>query len=180
MHISILKLGERRGGNNVVSLLSNTLQKKGVFEDAERLGPGKALTMVFDNCGGQNKNRIVLRYALYLVGKRIFKSVKLVFLVCGHTKNVCDCMFKELKQKFHHKNVYTMSQLVTVLDYSPLVHVIRAPRELHNDWDTYLTGYIKDQLQVRSIEIIFLGQMIVNADSYLQNVLRVLMCKSRI
>jgi len=34
----------KKGGNNVVSLLSNTLQKKGVFEDAERLGPGKALT----------------------------------------------------------------------------------------------------------------------------------------
>ena len=50
---------------------------------------------------------------------------------------------KELKQKFHHKNVYTMSQLVTVLDYSPLVHVICAPRELHNDWDTYFDRLYK-------------------------------------
>ena len=99
--------------------------------------------MVFDNCGGQNKNRIVLRYALYLVEKGIYKSVELVFLVCGHTKNVCDRMFKELKQKFHHKNVYTMNQLVTVLDYSPLVHVIRAPRELHYDWDRYFDKLYK-------------------------------------
>ena len=52
-------------------------------------------------------------------------------------------MFKELKQKFHHKNVYTMNQLVTVLDYSPLVHVIRAPRELHYDWDTYFDKLYK-------------------------------------
>ena len=133
----------KKGGNNVVSLLSHSLKKKGVLADAEKMGPGKALTMVFDNCGGQNKNRIVLRYALYLVEKRIYKSVELVFLVCGHTKNVCDRMFKELKQKFHHKNVYTMSQLVTVLDYSPLVHVIRAPRELHNDWDAYFDRLYK-------------------------------------
>ena len=124
-------------------MLSNFLQKQKVFEDAERLGPGKALTMVFDNCGGQNKNRIVLRYALYLVEKRIYKSVKIVFLVCGHTKNVCDRMFKELKQKFHHKNVYTMSQLVTILGWSPLVHVIRAPSELHYDWDTYFDRLYK-------------------------------------
>ena len=99
--------------------------------------------MVFDNCGGQSKNHIVLRYALYLVEKRIYKSVELVFLVCGHTKNVCDRMFKELKQKFHHKNVYTMSQLITVLDYLTLVHVIRAPRELHYDWDTYFDRLYK-------------------------------------
>ena len=54
----------KKGGNNVVSLIHDTLKKKGVFEDAERLGPGKSLTLVFDNCGGKNKNRIVLRYAL--------------------------------------------------------------------------------------------------------------------
>ena len=36
-----------------------------------------------------------------------------------------------------------MSQLVTVLDYSPLVHVIRAPRELHNDWDAYFDRLYK-------------------------------------
>ena len=78
----------KKGGNNVVSLLSNTLQKKGVFEDAERLGPGKALTMVFDNCGGQNKNRIVLRYTLYLVEKRIYKSVEIVFWYAG-TQKMC-------------------------------------------------------------------------------------------
>ena len=133
----------KKGGNNVVSLLSHSLKKKGVFRDAENVGPGESLTMVFDNCGGQNKNRIVLRYALYLVEKRIYKSVELVFLVCGHTKNVCDRMFKELKQKFHHKNVYTMSQMVSVLNYSPKVHVIRAHSELHYDWDAYLDRLYK-------------------------------------
>ena len=76
----------KKGGNNVVSLIHDTLKKKGVFEDAERLGPGKSLTLVFDNCGGQNKNRMVLRYALYLVEKGIYKSVELVFWYAGTLK----------------------------------------------------------------------------------------------
>ena len=66
-----------------------------------------------------------------------------MFLVCGHTKNVCDRMFKELKQKFHHKNVYTMGQLMDVLNYSPKVNAVRAPSEMHFDWGTYFDKLYK-------------------------------------
>ena len=97
----------------------------------------KSLNLVFDNCG------IVLRYALYLVEKGIYKSVELVFLVCRHTKNVCDRLFKELKQRFHHKNVYNMSQMVSVLNVSPKVNVIRATSDFHHDWDKYFDRLYK-------------------------------------
>ena len=133
----------KKGGNNVVSLLHKSLEKKGVFTEAANKGAGKRLTMVFDNCGGQNKNRMVLRYAMYLVEKGIYNIVELVFLVCGHTKNVCDRMFKELKQRFHHKNIYTMDQLMSVLNYSPKVNAIRAPSEFHLDWDSYFDKLYK-------------------------------------
>ena len=46
-------------------------------------------------------------------------------------------MFKELKQKFSNKNVYTMGQLMGVLNYSPKVNAVRAPSEIHFDWGTY-------------------------------------------
>ena len=72
---------------------------------------------------------------MYLVEKEIYKTVELIFLVCGHTKNVCDSMFKQLKHKFHHKNIYTMHQLMNALHYSPKVHAVRAPSEVHFDWD---------------------------------------------
>ena len=45
-------------------LISNLLKKRDVFEDAERLGSGNCLTLVFHNCSRQNKNCIVLQYAL--------------------------------------------------------------------------------------------------------------------
>ena len=148
----------KKGGNNVVSLLQNSLKKKGVFRDAEEMGPGEHLTLVFDNCGGQNKNHMVIRYAMYLVEKKIYKCVELVFLVCGHTKNVCDRMFKELKQKFHHKNVYTMGQLMDVLNYSPKVNAVRAPSEMHFDWGTYFDKLYKRPANGTVTKIIFFKQ----------------------
>ena len=68
MEAFIYNEGEgKRGDNNVVSMIEMTLKNKGVFKDAKEKGPGECLTVVFDNCGGQNKNRMVLRYLLYLV-----------------------------------------------------------------------------------------------------------------
>ena len=54
------KVEGRKGGNNVVSLLSNTLKKKVVFEDAQSLGPGKSLIIVSDNCSGQKTYSLVV------------------------------------------------------------------------------------------------------------------------
>ena len=47
------------GGNNVVSLIHQKLENKGVFEDTKEKEPGKYLTLGFDKCGGHNKNCIV-------------------------------------------------------------------------------------------------------------------------
>ena len=59
------------------------------------------------------------------------------FIWYAGRKNVYDCLFKESKQKFHHKNVYTMSQMISVLNFSYKVNVISATSELHYDWDRY-------------------------------------------
>ena len=77
-----------------MSMIEMTLKNKGVFKDAKEKGPGECLTLVFDNCGGQNKNCMVLRYLLYLVENNVFKTVEAVFLVAGQTKNVCDSLLE--------------------------------------------------------------------------------------
>ena len=56
---------------------------------------------------------------------------------------MCDRLFKELKQRFHHKNVYNMSQMVSVLNVSPKVNVIRATSNFHHDWDKYFDRLYK-------------------------------------
>ena len=40
-----------------------------------------------DNCGGQNKNRRVLRLLFFLVKKKIAVEARIVFLIKGHTKD---------------------------------------------------------------------------------------------
>jgi hypothetical protein len=63
--------------------------------------PGKKLTVAMDNCGGQNKNNIVLRLAPYLVEMGYFKTVVFAFYVRGHTKNARDRTFNQMKLKYH-------------------------------------------------------------------------------
>ena len=133
----------KKGGNNVVSLIHQSLKNKGVFEDAKEKGPGEYLTLVFDNCGGQNKNRMVLRYLLYLVKSRIYKTVEAVFLVCVRTQNICDRLFKQLKRDFHHKNVYTMGQLMNVCNISDTVTPVLCTSKDFFNWDKHLDRLYK-------------------------------------
>ena len=105
----------RKGGNNVASLIYKKIKDAGIIEAAKLKGPGKELTIIFNNCADQNKNRMVLRFAQYLIDADIFKRVEIVFLIAGHTKNICDRRFKDLKMNFHPKNVYTFNQMIEVL-----------------------------------------------------------------
>ena len=63
--------------------------------------------MVMENCGGQNKNRMVIRFLLILTEIGVFKKSVNMYLVHGHTKNTCNRMFMLLKQNFHYKSIYT-------------------------------------------------------------------------
>ena len=97
-----------KGGNNVASLLIKAIEDLGwLIRDR----CGGRLSIVMDNCGGQNKNKMVLRLALYLVEMKYFKQVEFIFFVRGHTKNVCDRLFNLLKIRYHKANVYTMDML---------------------------------------------------------------------
>jgi hypothetical protein len=102
-----------KGGNNVASLLLRFLHYNNWIVEgrcAERL------SIVMDNCAGQNKNKMVLRLALMLVEFKYFKRVEFIFYVKGHTKNTCDRMFNLLKLRYHASNVYTMDMLHDTLN----------------------------------------------------------------
>jgi hypothetical protein len=52
----------KKGGNNVASLLWKYLDEQRLI-NRDDMGARKELNIVMDNCGGQNKNRYVLRLA---------------------------------------------------------------------------------------------------------------------
>ena len=66
---------------------------------------------------------MVLRFGQYLIDLKVFQRVEIIFLIMGHTKNICDRRFKDLKNKFHHCNVYTMDQLLKTLADGNKEHV---------------------------------------------------------
>ena len=64
-----------KGGNNVVSLLWKYI----VENDIRLNGTRKKLTFTCDNCTGQNKNKIIFKFCLYLVEMEIYKEVEIIY-----------------------------------------------------------------------------------------------------
>lgn len=93
----------KKGGNSVASMIWKQLELSGLIN-------GKCsheINFVFDNCTGQNKNRMVMRMLVILVKLGICTTARAIFLVKGHTKNDCDRMFNLMKKWYRKLNVYT-------------------------------------------------------------------------
>jgi hypothetical protein len=102
----------KKGGNNVCSLIWLYLKSRGSLNVNDSIGE---LNWTFDNCPGQNKNRMVIQLFAYLVERGFFLKVNLIFLVKGHTKNLCNRAFNLLKIEYHNKNIYLTEELMKVL-----------------------------------------------------------------
>ena len=76
-------------------------------EKSVEKGPLKFYNLVMDNCGGQNKNTMVIFFFLMLCEIGIIGEVNIIFLIRRHTKNLCDQIFALLKKYYHYKNLYT-------------------------------------------------------------------------
>ena len=62
-----------------------------------------------DNCAGQNKNKMVLRYALILVELGYYKEVNIM------TVFSCDRVFNALKSKYRESGIFSADKLIEVL-----------------------------------------------------------------
>lgn len=137
-----------KGGNNVASMLMAELRRQGLLDKSE--GPSGELNLVMDNCRGQNKNRMVLRLAVFLVECGFFKRVNIIFLVRGHTKNACDRLFNLMKLRFHKEDCYTFSQLKTLLSKQDDVTIYDASKGIFFNYDEMLNKFYK-KLQTGSV-----------------------------
>ena len=130
----------KKGGNNIASMLINEFKRLNIMREHET---GKELTIVMDNCSGQNKNRMVLRLANYLVEAEYFEKVSFVFLIVGHTKNACDRWFNQLKRNYRRWNIYSFDQLIDSLKTHTNINVTRATVSDFQDWDKFLNSQYK-------------------------------------
>mmetsp|Transcript_17363 Transcript_17363/g.46310 ORF Transcript_17363/g.46310 Transcript_17363/m.46310 type:complete len:142 (+) Transcript_17363:788-1213(+) len=80
-----------RGADNIVSCLYWDLERRGIFD-----GKVRHLVIIADNCRGQNKNICVQKFLMWLVETGFANKLTLLFLIKGHTKNICDRLFNLL------------------------------------------------------------------------------------
>jgi hypothetical protein len=102
-----------------------------------------SLTIIADNCAGQNKNEDVIRFHMWLVEAGIFPLVRILFLVKGHTKNACDRMFNLLKLDYHKKDIETFEDLHDNLNENEHVDVERIMEDEFFDFSTTLIKYYR-------------------------------------
>jgi hypothetical protein len=130
----------KKGGNNVASLLVNEFQRIGIMRQE---CTGKELTIIMDNCAGQNKNRMVLRLANYLVEADFFEKVNFIFYVVGHTKNDCDRWFNSLKKNYRRRNIYTFDYLVESMNTNHNITVTVTKESNFKNWDKFYDSIYK-------------------------------------
>jgi len=131
-----------KGSNAVASYLHYFFQHYGLGEtDVSRH---------CDNCSGQNKNRFMLWYCAWRVAVGLHQSIKLNFLIVGHTKFAPDWCFGLLKQAFRRHAVSSLSEMESVVNGSATVNVSQlVGREDGQaivpvgDWQKHLTPYFR-------------------------------------
>jgi len=130
-----------KGGNSVSSFLFNYLKQQGWYDTTK--GSRKELTIIMDNCGGQNKNRMVLRFAVLLVELGVYERVNCTFLVAGHTKNSCDRLFNLLKLQYRPHNIFVEDDLMEKLNHHELIEAYRVKDEDFKDFDSFEDSYYR-------------------------------------
>ena len=124
----------------MASLLVKEMRRLKIMVEGET---GKELTFIMDNCSGQNKNRMVLRLATYLVEANYFEKVSFVFYIVGHTKNACDRWFNTLKRSYRRQNIYSFECLIKSMQTHKDITVTEAKEEDFKDWDAFFNTIYK-------------------------------------
>ena len=123
-----------KGSNAIVSMLHHFFAHHGLGE--------KRVHLHADNCGGQNKNAIMVQYLLWRVMTGL---ITLSFMVPGHSKLSPDWCFGLLKKRYRRTKV---DGLVRVVNESAAVNVAH-PTALEDgrlvvktyDWQEYFATY---------------------------------------
>ena len=121
----------------MATLIMKYLSEKGYLDGTIRFD----LSIIQDNCLGQNKNNYVLRLLAYLTMNKYFKTVRIVFLVAGHTKNTADRLFNLLKLDYRKENIFLLSKLIKVCNQNEHVTTHKVDWKVFDNWNEYCDIY---------------------------------------
>jgi len=97
------------------------------------------LILYADNCIGQNKNNYIMQFLNYLITQNYFKSIRLKFMVSGHTHFSVDRGFSWITNTIHNKSMYNINDVYCYLKE-------KFPVKLFKEFTNYekLSNYYKN------------------------------------
>ncbi|XP_041373710.1 LOW QUALITY PROTEIN: uncharacterized protein LOC121386766 [Gigantopelta aegis] len=137
-----------KGANCVISLLHHFFEHYGLGETDVHLHA--------DNCAGQNKNSVMMWYLLWRVLTGRHRSVKISFLLTGHTKFSCDWCFGLVKRLFRKTEVNCLAEISEVVNASSNVNIAQLCGHESGevivdtfDWTHYLGTYFRKLVGIK-------------------------------
>ena len=160
-----------KGSNAIVSMLHHFFENHGLGEERVHLHA--------DNCGGQNKNAIMVQYLLWRVMTGQHKEITLSFMIPGHTKFSPDWCFGLQKKKYRRTEVGSLADLVGVVNESASVNVAQ-PTGLEDgtvlvttyDWQEYFKNFCTKVAGIKKLHHIRFDSGHQRLMSYLQSYLQ--------
>lgn len=91
--------------------------------------PGTLYVQLDNTATRENKNQVLLAYLSMLVHQKVFKKVKLGFLLVGHTHDQIDQMFSRFSVKLAKKSAFDLNDICKLLKEAyephPKIHVLK-------------------------------------------------------
>lgn len=117
-----------RGSNEIASCLLHLLNS-GITQK-------KHLVIWCDNCGGQNKNKVLLFTMIFLVANGLVASIEQRFLVSGHSFIPCDRDFALIEKRKRVMKAFVpadLHEVVASARYNPPFKIVDMTQ--HGFWD---------------------------------------------
>ncbi len=125
-----------KGANEVISCLHDFL--------ANRLIKTPNIRIHADNCSGQNKNKYVMWYLVWLVSTGRLKHAAIKFMIKGHTHFIVDSNIGHTKRELRRSDVFCLDHWVEVINRSAKTNKAKVVNgDDVFDWKKGLNHYFK-------------------------------------
>jgi len=126
----------RKLSHNILGIVDHTLDKNAVYVLDERAGGAKNaditislvdhyihqnlpswarhLCLFMDN-GATNKNQFIIQWAMELIERSEYDTIRMCFFVPGHGKNDADRLFSRISHAFDNNDVFVTNQLLKLI-----------------------------------------------------------------
>ncbi len=126
-----------KGSNEVISFLHHFLATRKIQTPNIRIHA--------DNCRGQNKNKYVMWYLIWLAATGRVKHIELKFMIKGHTHFIVDSNIGHIKRELRQSNVFCLKHWEEVIRRSSVTNNAKVVNgnDVY-DWKKGLSPYYKD------------------------------------